>query len=70
MFIFWMTGNGISIYTIMFTVNLAVGPFTALFNTNTMFEQFAHKDLNLMMPKLVYAACNLVTIGLSLYKFS
>jgi hypothetical protein len=54
----------------MFTVNLAVGPFTALFNTNTMFEQFAHKDLNLMMPKLVYAACNLVTIGLSLYKFS
>ena len=70
MFIFWMTGTGISIYTIMFTVQLAVGPFKALANTNQAFEQFEHKDLNLMMPKLAYAACNCVTICLALYKFS
>lgn len=38
LFIFWMTGTGISIYTIMFTVQLALGPFKALANTNTAFE--------------------------------
>jgi len=70
LFIFWMTGTGISIYTIMFTVQLAVGPFKALANTNAAFDQFEHKDLNLMMPKMAYAACNCVTICLALYKFS
>jgi len=70
MFIFWMTGNGISIYTIMFTINFAIAPFTALYNINSVFEQFKHKDLNLLMPKLVYAACNMVTMGAAFYKFS
>ncbi len=54
----------------MFTVQLAVGPFKALANIQAAFEQFEHKDLNLLMPKLAYAACNCVTIGLALYKFS
>lgn len=49
---------------------MAMGPFKGLFNTNAAFEQFEHKDLNLLMPKLVYAACNCVSIVLALYKFS
>ena len=34
LFIFWMTGSGLSIYTIMFTMSLAMGPFKAFLNVN------------------------------------
>lgn len=70
LFIFWMTGSGLSIYTIMFTMQLATTPIKALTNVNTVFEQFETKGLNLTLPKLLYAACNCVTIALALYKFS
>src|SRR6056300_131851 len=70
LFIFWMTGSGLSIYTIMFTMQLATTPFKALFNVNQAFEQFEQKGLNLTMPKLLYCACNMVTLGLAFYKFS
>ena len=69
-FIFWMTGTSLSIYTIMFTVSLSTAPFSALLSVNQTFEQFEHKNLNLLMPKLVYIALNCVTIFLALYKFS
>jgi hypothetical protein len=70
LFIFWMTGSSLSIYTIMFTVSLSTAPFTALVSVNQTFEQFEHKNLNLLMPKLVFVACNCATICLALYKFS
>ena len=70
LFIFWMTGSSLSIYTIMFTVQMVSGPFSAIFNVNKAFEPFEFKGLNLTMPKLVYLGCNFVSIALSLYKFS
>ena len=54
----------------MFTMNFAMSPFKALFNINQAFEQFEHKDLNLLMPKLTYAAANLAVLGVAVYKFS
>ena len=47
-----------------------MGPFKAIFNTLSAFEQFEHKDLNLLMPKITYAACNLAIFGVAMYKFS
>lgn len=70
LFIFWMTGSSLSIYTIMFTVQFATTPFKAIFNVNQAFEPFEHKELSLTLPKLLYIACNMVTIGLAAYKFS
>lgn len=70
LFIFWMTGSSLSIYTIMFTVQMVSSPFSAVFNVNKVFEPFEFKGLNLMMPKLIYLGCNCVSIGLALYKFS
>ena len=70
LFIFWMTGSSLSIYTIMFTVQFAMTPFKAIFNVNTAFEPYEHKGLNTLLPKLVYISCNMVTIGLAAYKFS
>ena len=70
LFMFWMTGSHLSVYTIMFTVQFATTPFKAIFNANQAFEPYEHKGLKLVLPKLLYIACNMVTIGLAAYKFS
>ena len=54
----------------MFTVQFATAPFKAIFNVNQAFEPYEHKGLSLVLPKLLYMACNTVTIGLAAYKFS
>lgn len=69
MFIFWMTGSSLSIYTIMFTVQFATTPFKAIFNSGAAFEPFEFKGLSLVLPKLIYIACNCVTIAMAAYKF-
>ena len=70
LFIFWMTGSGLSIYTIMFTMQFAMSPFKAVFNVQTAFEPFQDKGINLTLPKLLYVASNTVLIALAAYKFS
>jgi hypothetical protein len=70
LFMFWMTGSYLSIYTIMFTVQMVSGPFSAMTSVNKAFEPFEFKGLNLMLPKLLYIGCNFVSIGFALYKFS
>lgn len=70
LFMFWMTGSYLSIYTIMFTVQMVSGPFAAIFNVNKAFEPFEFKGLNLTLPKLLFIGCNCVSIGFALYKFS
>jgi len=69
LFVFWMSGNSLSIYTIMFTSQLAIAPFKAFFNVNTAFEPFEYKNLNLLLPKLLYLACSSISIAMALYKF-
>ena len=69
LFIFWMTGSSLSIYTIMFTVQFATAPVKAIFNVMESFKQFETKGLSLVLPKLLFIACNCVTIGLAAYKF-
>lgn len=53
----------------MFTSQLAVAPFKAFFNVNVAFEPFEYKNLNLMLPKLLYLACSSISIAMALYKF-
>ena len=70
MFIFWMTGSSLSIYTIMFTMSFAMKPFSAIASINTAFEPYEKKGINLLMPKLIYIGANAVTIAMAAYKFS
>ena len=69
LFIFWMTGSSLSIYTIMFTVQFAMTPFKAIFGVNEAFLPYEQKGLSILLPKLIYIASNLVVIGLAAYKF-
>ncbi len=81
LFMFWMTGTGMSIWTIMITVAFVLNPIKAIFGVNSgnskylvniflAFTQFEHKNISLLMPKLVFIACNAVIFGAALYKFS
>ena len=70
MFMFYMMGSGISIYTIMFCVQMAKGPFIAIAELQSKFEQFEHKEINLTMPKLAYFGLNLGACFFALYKFA
>ena len=70
LFIMWMTGSSLSIYTIMFTMQFATKPITSIMAVNKAFKVFKRKDLNLLLPKLVYIASNLVIVALAAYKFS
>ena len=70
LFIMYMTGANLSIFTIMFTVSFAMTPFKAIFNVNKAFTNFDEKGINLLLPKLLYIAMNMVTVCLAAYKFS
>ena len=67
---FYMYGSGVSLFSIMFTVHFITGPIRAMGSMNQQFEQFKHKDINLMLPKLLYFAIQLGLLCLALYKFS
>ncbi len=70
MFMFWMIGNSLSIWTIMMIAMFVMNPLKSLFSLNQAFKQFEAKGVSLVVPKLIYFALNLATIGLSIYKFS
>ena len=65
-----MTGNAMSIWTIMITVAFVFNPIKSIFAVNQAFTQFEHKNLNLLLPKLTYMFFNCVILGAALYKFS
>ena len=70
LFMFWMTGNAMSIWTIMITIAFVLNPLKSIFGVNQAFTQFEHKKINLLGPKLLYLLFNFVILGAALYKFS
>mmetsp|Transcript_35751 Transcript_35751/g.34787 ORF Transcript_35751/g.34787 Transcript_35751/m.34787 type:complete len:94 (+) Transcript_35751:219-500(+) len=67
---FWMTGTSMSIWTIMITVAFVMNPLKSIFTVNSAFTQFEHKNISLLVPKIIYILCNSITLGAALYKFS
>ena len=70
LFIMWMTGSSLSIYTIMFTMSFATKPFTSIMQVQKAFKPFKHANLSLILPKLIYIVSNMAVCALAIYKFS
>ena len=70
LFIMWMTGSSLSIYTIMFTMSFATKPFTSIMQVQKAFKPYKHENLSLLLPKLIYIASNCAVCALAIYKFS
>ena len=70
MFMFYMSGSAVSIFTIMITMQFIMNPIKAIGSVNQTFTPYEHKDINLLLPKLAYIAVNLVLFAMAIYKFS
>ena len=70
LFMFYMTGNNLSIFTIMITVAFLFRPLSELFSINKAFVPFEGKGVNLFLPKMLYLLLHLVILGAAIYKFS
>ena len=70
MFMFYMSGSAVSIFTIMITMQFIMNPIKAISGVNLTFQPYEHKDINLLLPKLAYIAINMVLMAMAIYKFS
>ncbi|KAG6898226.1 hypothetical protein C0992_002240 [Termitomyces sp. T32_za158] len=74
-FMLYMSGGGVQIFSMGIVFMLLLTPFKNLAGMNESFAQFAptnSKDpkalLTLPLQKLVFVACNLLTLGVGLWK--
>lgn len=77
LFMLWMVGNDISLFSIMFVGMAVSNPITSLLGTNKLFESFdemIREDPSLRssvtQAKLIYAACCVVAFVVGLVKLS
>jgi len=66
----YMTGNSLQVFSIFMIFTLFKGPLQAIFMTNRMFVPYETENTKpkLLIVKLAYIACNLLTLALGIYK--
>ncbi|KAJ7826663.1 endoplasmic reticulum protein [Mycena leptocephala] len=74
-FMLYMSGGGVQIFSIGIVVMLLISPFKNLAGMNEAFAQFAPSTAKnpkafttLILQKLVYVACNVLTLAVGLWK--
>jgi ER membrane protein complex subunit 4 len=68
-FTMWMfVGNRLNIWSVFFLIQMGTGPFRNLLSTNTIFSRFEDPGVDLIIPKLIYIAINLVGCAFFFYK--
>jgi len=69
-FMMWMAGNSIHIFPIMMVGMALWTPISAMMNMKTAFAKFEGPGVNLILPKLMYAAIHIAGISAGIYKCS
>ncbi|CAJ0849981.1 1370_t:CDS:2 [Entrophospora sp. SA101] len=71
-FMLWMSGNGVQIFSVMITGMLLVQPIKALMNIDSVFERYESSKTKpyLIWPKLLYVFFQFLIMSLGLYKCS
>lgn len=70
LFMAWMSGSSVNIFSIMITIYTFLNPTRAILSVNSAFSRFEDPQINLVGPKLVFILINLVTVGIAIYKCS
>lgn len=68
----YMSGNSLQIFSIMMVFMAFKNPLMGLMNTNQAFEKF-HSESNaaqMLQVKFVYVVCQLVALGVGLWKIN
>lgn len=70
-FMLWMCGSSIQIFSIYATGNALVNPIKGLLAVNAAFQQFEKEDgVSLFLPKAIFAALQVLSLAVALYKCS
>eukprot|EP00742_Colponemidia_sp_Colp-10_P002096 GILJ01002238.1.p1 GENE.GILJ01002238.1~~GILJ01002238.1.p1 ORF type:complete len:173 (-),score=21.31 GILJ01002238.1:86-604(-) len=70
LFMLWMSGSGVNIFSMMMTFMAMMNPVKALLNVSSAFAAFEDAHISLLLPKITYFALNCVALGAGLYKCS
>jgi len=65
---YMFVGNRLNIWSVFFLLQMGTGPFRNLMSTNTIFSRFEDPGVDLIIPKLIYVAINLVGCTFFFYK--
>ncbi|KAF4972655.1 hypothetical protein FSARC_804 [Fusarium sarcochroum] len=68
----YMSGNSLQIFSIMMVFMAFKNPLMGLMNTNQAFERFQSETLSsqLLQVKFVYVVCQLVALGVGIWKIN
>eukprot|EP00004_Rigifila_ramosa_P012515 TRINITY_DN2708_c0_g1_i1.p2 TRINITY_DN2708_c0_g1~~TRINITY_DN2708_c0_g1_i1.p2 ORF type:complete len:107 (-),score=26.55 TRINITY_DN2708_c0_g1_i1:25-345(-) len=70
LFMLWMAGNSVQIFSIMITVMAIFSPVKAIFGISSAFARFEGAKVDLRLPKLAYLGLNCVAAGAGLWKLA
>ena len=68
MFMMWMSGNGVQIFSIMITFTSILNPLKAIMASGATFARFADTGVDTQMPRLAFVALNAVGLLFALNK--
>ena len=69
MFVFWMMGSNLNIFTIFFFFNAFMTPIKSILNIETTFNSLKNEHFSdFLFYKLIYLVINLGVLGFVLYK--
>lgn len=64
----WMSGSEVNIFSMMMTGMALMNPVKGLFGISAAFAQVQSEKVDLMMPKLVFLAMNILGFSMGVYK--
>ncbi|KAL6072257.1 ER membrane protein complex subunit 4 [Balamuthia mandrillaris] len=68
MFMVWMTGNSVNIFSIMIALFTLINPLKSIFQTRQAFSRFSELGSDLILPQLAYIGLHLLTLSIGAYK--
>ncbi|EFJ38529.1 hypothetical protein SELMODRAFT_402529 [Selaginella moellendorffii] len=69
-FMMWMAGNTVHLFSIGITFSALWQPISALQGIGKVFEPYKDARTDVLMPKLLFIAMNLVALGMGLWKLN
>ncbi|CAA0838324.1 Unknown protein [Striga hermonthica] len=69
-FMMWMAGSTVHLFSIGITFSALLQPINALRGVGKVFEPYKDNKVDLLAPKLVFIALNLVGLGLGIWKLN
>ncbi|KAL2236896.1 ER membrane protein complex subunit 4 [Sesamum indicum] len=69
-FMMWMAGSTVHLFSIGITFSALLQPINALRGVGKVFEPYKDNKVDLLVPKLVFIALNLVGLGMGIWKLN